>query len=85
MRTHIFTNDSLSEMSDDQIIKAVENLKRIARRRGDEGSKAQIELCYAQRELDWRRTRREAHKVYLRRIGARPHRGHRGSENKKTG
>ena len=84
MRNNTLTNDSLSDMSDDQIIKAVDYLKRTARRRGEEGSQAQVELCYAQRELEWRRTRREAHKVYLRRIGARPYRSHRGHPSKKA-
>jgi len=84
VRTNTLTNDSLSDMSDDQIIRIVESLKKSARKRGSDGTRSQIELCYAQRELEWRRTRREAHQAYLRRIGARPHRNFRGNTNRKT-
>ena len=84
MRINTLTNDSLSDMSDDQIIKIVESLKRSSRRRGDDGTRSQSELCYAQRELEWRRARREAHQVYLRRIGGRPHKNFRGKTARKT-
>ena len=85
MRINTLTKDSLSDMSDDQIIKIVESLKKNARRRGSDGSRSQIELCYAQRELEWRRARRVAHQAYLRRIGRdRPQRNFRGNFKRKT-
>ena len=71
MKTRIWTKATLSEMSDDQIGRAIDLLKSSAKRRGREGAKSQVELCYVQREQEWRRKRREAHQVYLRQIASR--------------
>ncbi len=71
MKTRIWTNETLSEMSDDQIGRAVDLLKSSAKRRGRDGMRSQVELCYVQREQEWRRKRREAHQVYLRKISSR--------------
>ncbi len=59
----VFTRDVLNDMSDEQIERAIEGLKRASRSRG--GFAAQTELCYAQREQSWRKIRKIRHAEYM--------------------
>jgi hypothetical protein len=68
MRPRTWTKEVLSEMSDDQISRAIDLLKSNAKKRGRDGTRSQVELCYVQREQEWRRRRREAHQLYLRKL-----------------
>lgn len=70
-RHRVWTKAVLSEMSDDQIHRAIDLLKSSARKRGNDGTTSQVELCYVQREQEWRRKRREAHQLYLRKFSPR--------------
>ena len=61
----VFTRDVLNDMSDEQIERAIDGLKRVARAK--DGFAAQTELCYAQREQSWRKVRKIRHAEYLKR------------------
>lgn len=59
----VFTREVLNDMSDEQIERAIEGLKRASRSRNGVG--AQTELCYAQREQSWRKIRKIRHAEYM--------------------
>ena len=67
----VFTRDVLNDMSDEQIERAIEGLKRASRSR--DGLAAQTELCYAQREQSWRKIRKIRHAEYMKQFTKKTH------------
>ena len=67
----VFTRDVLNDMSDEQIERAIEGLKRASRSRGSFA--AQTELCYAQREQSWRKIRKIRHAEYMKNQAKKTH------------
>ncbi len=63
------TREVLNDMSDEQIDRKIDALRTAARRR--DGMGAQVELCYAQRESEWRKIRKIRHAEYLKQTSRR--------------
>ena len=69
MAIRTISEDDLRELSDDQLSRQIETMRRLSRKRdSDFTRKVQTELCYLQREMGWRHSRRETHKVYMRNL-----------------
>jgi hypothetical protein len=69
MAIRTISDDDLRELSDDQLGRQIESMRRLARKRDSSFTrKVQTELCYLQREMDWRYKRRELHKIYMRNL-----------------
>ena len=66
MAIRTISDDDLRELSDDQLGRQIDTMKRLSRKRESGFTrKVQTELCYLQREMEWRLKRRECHKIYL--------------------
>jgi len=66
MAIRTISDTDLREFSDDHLSRQIENMRRLAKKKdSDFTRKVQTELCYLQREMDWRQTRRVRHKIYL--------------------
>lgn len=68
----ILTIDQLGQLSDEELITQLRSMRSaldIVRKERCSAKEWQTELCYIERELILRRTRREAHQEYLASIG----------------
>ena len=69
MAIRTISKDALGDLSDDHLGRQIETMRRLSRKRpSDFTQKVQTELCYLQREMEWRQKRRELHKVYMLKI-----------------
>ena len=68
MSFRVTNDDKLKTLSDEELHRHLRTLKsRIDDRskRGNNSSNLEIEFCYLQREVSWRRNRKTAHEEYL--------------------
>lgn len=66
MAIRTISEDDLNGLSDDQLMRQIDTMRRLAKKRdSDFTRKVQVELCYLQREMNWRLKRRETHRDYL--------------------
>ena len=63
------SEDDLNGLSDDQLMRQIDTMRRLAKKRdSDFTRKVQVELCYLQREMNWRLRRRETHRDFLKNL-----------------
>jgi hypothetical protein len=69
MAIRTISEDDLRELSDDQLGRQIESMRRLSRKKDTSFTrKVQTELCYLQREMSWRHNRREFHKIYMKNL-----------------
>ena len=70
----LHTIDQLAWMIDDDLMSLYMSLERdrdnVLSMRGKDATPIEVEICYVQRELDIRNTRRRAHSQWLANLGA---------------
>ena len=77
MAIRTISDDDLRELSDDNLSRQIDTMRRLARKKPtDFTRKVQTELCYLQREMEWRQKRRELHRVYLQNLKRNQNRRH---------
>ena len=69
MAIRTISEDDLNGLSDDQLMRQIDTMRRLAKKRdSDFTRKVQVELCYLQREMNWRLRRRETHRDFLKNL-----------------
>jgi hypothetical protein len=69
MAIRTISEDDLRELSDDQLGRQIDTMRRLSRKRdSDFTRKVQTELCYLQREMTWRHRRREIHRDFMKNL-----------------
>ena len=69
MAIRTISEDDLNGLSDDQLMRQIDTMRRLAKKRdSDFTRKVQVELCYLQREINWRLRRRETHRDFLKNL-----------------
>ena len=64
--SRVTKDEKLREMSDDQLKRQIQTIRNAIKRKGhDRSSDLQVELCYFQRETNWRFNRHKFHAEYL--------------------
>ena len=67
--SRITKDEKLREMSDEQLNRQMHSLRNAIRRKGDDRTMPlQVELCYYQRESNWRYNRKRLHGEYLKNL-----------------